>query len=497
MNVKGVNNSASAFKRLVGLLGSMVTLVLVVTGRPLGAALTAAGEPELTTAIEDVAAKVGPAVVSIQSEKIQRQQVLDPLFGSAYEDQLIDKFFSDFFGSLPEKELKKAGLGSGVIIDPRGFILTNAHVVEDTDKIKVTLADGREFSGTIQGTDSRSDLAVIKIAAENLPVVALEASDHLKIGQWVVAIGYPFGYLLPNTEPAVTTGVISALHRTLPRAATEQDTDYSDLIQTDAVINPGNSGGPLVNLKGDIIGINVAIFSTSGGYQGIGFAIPSSSAKRIVDKLIEGKQVDYGWIGVSIQDLNESLAEYFNVTNRRGVVISKVLAGTPAAKAGLKEGDVILKVNDKEMKNSGNLTNLIGNTPIGTETKIKILRDDQEKELTVTVAKRPGLEEDISVPVEEEKEEELTSNAIAWRGLTIQDIPPNQIVRTLTNLQGVMVTDIDTKSAAFIAGVRKGDIIDSINKLPVTNLKEFNTRIKKATGDCLVRTTRGLFVVPE
>ncbi len=209
----------------------------------------AAEEPNLITAVSDVAQKTGPAVVAIKTEKTQRYQAQDRYFGSPYDDESMSQFFQDFFGLRPEYEEKMLGLGSGVIIDPRGYILTNDHVVQGADKITVTLPDGRKFDGELTGVDVRSDLAVVKITAPDIPVAVIGSSESLKIGQWVVAIGNPFGNILDDPQPTVTSGVISALHRTLPQTA-KMDSDYSDLIQTDAAINPGNSGGPLVNLNG-------------------------------------------------------------------------------------------------------------------------------------------------------------------------------------------------------------------------------------------------------
>ena len=214
---------------------------------------------------------------------------------------------------MPDRDYKQVGLGSGVIIDSSGYILTNQHVIDQADKIKVTLSDGREFKGEIKGQDARSDLAVIKIVAKDLPAVELGNSEKLRIGEWVVAIGNPFGFALEGAEPTVTVGVISALHRSLGKILS-RNRDYTDLLQTDAAINPGNSGGPLVNLKGEVVGINVAIFSTSGGYQGIGFAIPINAAKRIISQLIAGKEVLYGWLGITIQDLTEDMAKYFGLS---------------------------------------------------------------------------------------------------------------------------------------------------------------------------------------
>ena len=463
----------------------------------------AGSEPELTTAIETVAAKVSPAVVSIQSEKIEHVQMYPPSYGSPFEHDLLDQFFADFFGEVPERELHRHSLGSGVIIDGQGHILTNEHVVRDTDKLTVTLADGREFLGTVKGTDPRSDLAVIKIDAPNLPFAELGDSDPLKIGQWVVAIGYPFGYILANSEPAVTTGVVSALHRNLPGGNHRGDTDYTDLIQTDAAINPGNSGGPLVNLNGQVIGINVAIFSTSGGYQGIGFTIPSNVAQRIVSHLVEGKKIEYGWIGVSVQDVSDRLAQYFGRPSTEGVLVNKVLLGGPADQGGLKDGDVILSIDGKPIKNTIALIKLIGGMQAEKELKLQVWRDKKTQGLAIKTAQRPTLDASgriivPSSPKKKEEEEELKSDKIAWRGLTIKEIPAAaRTSRMLAGISGVIIVEVDKGSPAEEAGLRKAEIITSINKVPVKSLKEFNTQIKKASGDCLLRTPRGFYVVKE
>ena len=463
----------------------------------------AGSEPDLTTAIETVAAKVSPAVVSIQSEKIERIQMYPPSYGSQGEEDLLDQFFADFFGEVPERELHRHSLGSGVIIDNQGHILTNEHVVRDTDKITVTLADGREFSGVVKGTDPRSDLAVVKIDVPNLPFAELGDSDPVKIGQWVVAIGYPFGYILANSEPAVTTGVVSALHRNLPGGNRRGDTDYTDLIQTDAAINPGNSGGPLVNLNGQVIGINVAIFSTSGGYQGIGFAIPSNVAQRIVSHLVEGKKVEYGWIGVSVQDVSDRLAQYFGLPTVEGVLVNKVLPGGPADQGGLKDGDVILSIDGKLIKNTISLIKLIGGMQADKALKLQVWRDKKTQELTIKTAQRPTFDASgkiiaPSAPKKKEEEEEIKTDKITWRGMTIKEIPAAaKASKMLAGVSGVIIVEVDKGSPAEEAGLRKGEIITSINKIPVKSLKEFNTQIKKASGDCLIRTPRGFYVVKE
>jgi len=277
----------------------------------------------------DVAEEVGKAVVSISTEKtekiggprVRKYQFGFPFGGeNPFEDDLFDRFFDDFFGGF-DREYKQQGLGSGVIIDKEGYILTNEHVVGDADKLTVTLSDGREFKAEIKGTDQRSDLAIIKIDARDLPFAELGDSSNVKIGQWVLAIGNPFAFALENPEPTVTMGVISALHRSLGRGL-GRNRDYSDLIQTDAAINPGNSGGPLVNLSGQVIGINVAIFSTSGGYQGVGFAIPINTARKIVSRLIEGKKILYGQVRKYLGPVFHELARHKGCTIVQGNMVA-------------------------------------------------------------------------------------------------------------------------------------------------------------------------------
>jgi serine protease Do len=354
-------------------------------------------------AIINVAKAVGPAVVSISTEHTQklkgggrRYYFRSPFGASPFgEEDPFRKFFDDFFGEMPDREYKQRGLGSGVIIDSRGYILTNQHVIDEADKITVTLSDGRDFKGVIKGQDARSDLAIIQINAHNLPVASLGDSDNLKIGQWVVAIGNPFAFAMQNPEPTVTVGVISALHRSLGRAL-GRDRDYNDLIQTDAAINPGNSGGPLVNIKGEVAGINVAIFTTSGGYQGIGFAIPINSAKKIIAKLIEGKKVTYGWFGVTVQDLTDELAKYFGPTDKNGALVVSVLENSPAQKAGIKESDIIKQLDNKAINNVRELLNAVGKAEVGRKVKVVVLREKKDMTLEIEVGERPENLEEVS-----------------------------------------------------------------------------------------------------
>ena len=445
-------------------------------------------------AIMDVAEGVGRAVVSVSTESIRKSPKIKRYrFGSSpFEESPFDDFFGDFFedyfGALPDQ--KQVGVGSGVIIDERGYILTNEHVVANADKITVTLPDGRKFKGKLQGSDSRSDLAVVKIDAAKLPVAKLGNSDDVKIGQWVVAIGNPFAFYIHSPEPTVTVGVVSALHRSLPRTS-RRDRDYSDLIQTDAAINPGNSGGPLVNLNGEIVGINVAIFSTTGGYQGVGFAIPINIAGRIIGRLIEGRKIAYGWLGVNIQDLDEDLSDYFNLKETQGVIIADVLDGSPAEDGGLKSGDILTSFDGKSVKNMRELLKIVGTAEVGKKVKIDIFRSGKKITKEVEIGERPEDLEGFGGL----GEASITST---WRGIEVNNITPETKRRFRTEDDaGVVITDIKEDTPASESNLNVGDIIDEINTHPVKNLKDFKRVTKNIKGKALVRTKRGYFIVKK
>jgi len=449
-------------------------------------------------AVINVANTTGKAVVSISTEYTEKAQAPGirrfyfntPFGGNSYgENDPFRKFFDDFFGEIPNREYKLKGLGSGVIINPRGYILTNQHVIDQADKITVTLSDGREFKGTVKGQDSRADLAVIQISAHNLPVASLGDSDNLKIGQWAVAIGNPFAFAMQNHEPTVTVGVISALHRSLGRTL-EHGRDFNDLIQTDAAINPGNSGGPLVNLRGEVVGINVAIFSTTGGYQGVGFAVPINSAKKILTKLIEGKKITYGWFGVSVQDLTDELAKYFGLPDKKGALVVSVLDNSPAKKAGIKDSDIIKQFDDKAINSVRELLNAVGNAEVGRRVKVLVLRNKKPVTLEVEVGVRPeNLEESQATG------EESVSN---WRGLQVQDLTPDITERLgIPERKGVVVVDVEPNSLADDAGVVAGDVILEINKQVVNNISDYQKIIKSVKGDALVKLSRGFVLIKE
>jgi serine protease Do len=385
------------------------------------------------------------------------------------------------------------GLGSGVIINADGLILTNEHVVSQADKITVTLSDGRQFKGEVKGKDARSDLAVIKINAKNLPAAVLGDSDSLKIGQWVVAIGNPFAFALQNPEPTVTCGVISALHRSLGNMLS-RDRDYNDLIQTDAAINPGNSGGPLVNFKGEVVGINCAIFSTTGGYQGVGFAIPVNSVKRIMSRLIEGKKIAYGWLGITVQNLNDDLAKYFGLPDKNGALVAKIMDNGPAAKAGMKESDVIKLFDGKPVNAVRDLLNLVAATEVGRKVKVTVARDKKDVTLDVVVGERPENTEGL----EEGGGEGAASEMGGLRGMEVQEVTPDLARRfRLKEQKGVVVIDVESGSPADEAGIIPGDLILEINKQPIKNSADYSKVISGLKGDALVRTQRGYFIVKE
>lgn len=453
------------------------------TARP-----TVINEQVLENSFVRVAKEVGPAVVSISTEHTETfggPRRSFRFFGDDDFEGYFDQFFRDFFGEIPEREYKQKGLGSGFIIDEEGFILTNQHVVQDADKITVTLPDGRKLDAELKGSDMRSDLAVIKIKAHDLPVLELGDSDQIEIGQWAIAVGNPFGFAVGSAEPTVTAGIISALNRSLPQMY--QRRDYNDLIQTDAAINPGNSGGPLVNLKGKVIGINVAIFSPTGGNIGIGFAIPINNAKGILARLIAGKKVLYGWLGISIQDLDEELAGYFDISDQQGALVVKVLEDSPAEDAGFKEGDVIIKFSGKPIKDVRALLREVGKKDVGRRVAVEIIRDKKVLTLKVKVGERPEDFAEISQAAGD-----------IWRGMEVSEITSDLARRyRITEKEGVVVVNIEPKSPASESGLMSGDVIIAINRRSIKNMEDYEAAIKAVKGNVLIRTERGFVVLKK
>lgn len=417
-------------------------------------------------AFAEVARKALPAVVFIQVEKVipiqtgWYGQLNDPF------DFFGDEFFQRFFGGRARGRRPRyvqMGQGSGFIISPDGYILTNNHVVGDADKITVRLHDGREFAAKRIGTDPKSEVALIKIEASNLPFLEMGDSSALEIGEWVIAVGTPFGL----TE-TVTVGVVSAKGRSNLGIA-----EYEDFIQTDAAINPGNSGGPLLNIEGKVVGINTAIFSGSGGYMGIGFAIPINMALAVKDQLIKKGRVTRGYLGVELnrEEMTESLAESFGLKEVRGVLVAEVEPGSPAEKAGLKEGDIILKVGGKEVPSSAAFRNMIALFEPGTKTTLTIFRDRQEKELPVIIGAIPG----------ESDGTESLADILAKLGFQVRDVTP-EIARRFgyDSLEGVIVTEVQRGSLADRAEIMPGQVIVSVNRNLVRNMEEFQQRLVEA-----------------
>jgi len=405
----------------------------------------------------ELAEKVKPAVVNIRTE------ITVKIPGSPFrhfygpDTSPFDDFFRRFFGDLPDRELKQKSLGSGFIIDKEGLIITNNHVVEKAEEIKVKLLDGREFDAKIVGRDPKTDLALIKISSifKDLPILSLGNSDSIRVGDWVLAVGNPFGL-----EHTVTQGIISARGRAIGAGP------YDNFLQTDAPINPGNSGGPLVNLKGEVIGINSAIVASG---QGIGFAIPINMAKSVIAQLQETGKVTRGWIGVSIQTVTPEIAQAFGIKGVTGALVGDVIAGGPADSAGIKRGDIIIAFDGKTVKNMSDLPRIVAETPVGKDADITIIRDG--KEMT------------IKVKIEEMTEEKLASKKIRREeklGMTVENITP-EMARGLNikDEKGVIVTEVEPNSLADDAGIEAGDIIKEVNRTPVRTLKDYEGIINK------------------
>ena len=408
----------------------------------------------MSTAIIQVAKKNMPAVVYI--EVTESKVVENPFWGFGNEP-----FFHRFFGhpQMPRKfkqELK--GLGSGMIIDSQGHILTDNHVAAGATKLQVTLADGSQCPARLVGADPQTDLAVIRISAKEAPPhVTFGDSDKLQVGEWVVAIGAPRAL-----EKSVTQGIISAKHR---RGITDPNS-YQDFLQTDAAINPGNSGGPLLNLQGEVIGVNAAIASESGGFEGIGFTIPSNIALHIAKTLIAHGKVERGWLGVTIRDLTPELAKSSRLETERGAYVEDVVKGGPADKAGIKEKDVIIDYWGKEITDSGMLRNEVANTPIGQEVKVTIIRQGKKEEKTVRIASL----EDLTQVIAAIGKERL--------GVEVKPIPARETEKYgLNPNQGVVITKLEAKGPLQKAGFEVGDIILAINDQPFEGLEGFDALV--------------------
>lgn len=421
-----------------------------------------------STAFSDIVKAVGPTVVYISTTKTIRRDVSP--FSHPFDP--FEDFFEQF--RMPKK-WKERSLGSGVIVSSDGYIITNYHVVEKADEIKVTLYDKQDYKGKIIGSDPKTDIALIKIPAKDLPAVKWGNSDNLQVGEFVLAFGNPYGF-----SHTVTMGIVSAVGRANVGIA-----DYEDLIQTDAAINPGNSGGPLVNIKGELIGINTAIFSRTGGYQGIGFAIPSNMAESVMKQLVKGGKVTRGWLGVTIQSITPDLAKEFGLKNGKGAVVNDILKGSPAEKAGLKRGDVILEVDGKTVNDAESLRNIVAQREIGSHMTIKIIREGKPISLTAKVSELPVDMQETSI----EKSEKEMDEENVFAGFTVIALS-QEIAKQLglsRDEKGVVIIKVEPDSPAEEAGLKKGDVIQEINKRTVTNLRDFNNIVSRVKeGDSIL-----------
>ena len=428
-------------------------------------------------AFASVARNTSPSVVFIQVEGTKQHAVYQQ-FSIPFEDEwpfgdeLFERFFGDRFGGslkpqVPRKQPKMIGQGSGFIFSSKNslfadksYILTNNHVVEHADKIKVILQDRREFEAKIVGTDPKSDVAVLEIKIDKLPTLTLGDSSKLEVGEWVVAIGNPFG--LSHT---LTVGVVSATGRNSLGI-----NDYEDFIQTDAAINPGNSGGPLVNLDGEVVGINTAIFSKNGGYMGIGFAIPINLANSIAKQLMAYGKVTRGHLGILIQDLSPELAISFDLKEGKGVLVAQVMDDSPAAEAGMKQGDIIISFRGESVLSTGAFRNLVALSLPDNKVPLMVIREGKRIKLNVTIGQLTQNKEQAIA--HEQPSEEL--------GLTVQNITPYLAEKfNVESVQGVLITAVKTGSIADMANIKVGSVILQVNRINVENVNEFTRALKK------------------
>jgi len=407
---------------------------------------------KFSNSLSEVASVAMPSIVSISST--QTVEMKDSGLNDLFNDPFFHQFFGDQFrGHEHPKKFQQSSLGSGVIVSADGFILTNNHVVQNADKLVVTLATGDQSDAKVIGTDPKSDLALVKIDKDNLAPLKLGDSDALKAGDIVLAVGIPFG--LSHT---VTMGVVSAVGRSNVGIA-----EYEDFIQTDAAINPGNSGGALVNTRGELVGINTAIFSTSGGYMGVGFAIPANMAKTVMQSLIKYGKVIRGWLGVNIQNITPELAKHFGLERHQGALIADIGKDTPASKADLQRGDIIISMNDKEVKDATTLKNMVASTSPGTEIRLGIIRQGEKKEVTVTLGEFPEKETPAAASVAKG----------VFDGVHVVNLtePIREQFNIPRDITGVVVAEIEPQSEA--AGILKqGDVIRQINRKDVSSVKD-------------------------
>jgi len=440
-----------------------IKLFLLVALLTFGWTASAAAQPPDFVSLAE---QLKPAVVNIGTAKTVKPKA--PMYPGPQGPggDMFEEFFERFFRNAPQSPHKQRSLGSGFIISQDGYILTNDHVVDGADEIKVKLSDGREFTGEIRGLDPKLDLALIKIdAGEDLPVARLGDSEEIKVGEWVMAIGNPFGL-----EQTVTVGIVSAKGRVIGAGP------YDDFIQTDASINPGNSGGPLFNMQGEVIGINTAIVAQG---QGIGFAIPVNMAKQIIPQLRDEGRVTRGWLGVTVQALNKELAESFDLDTTHGALVNEVIEDSPADKAGLKRGDIIVEYDGKQVDELNDLPRLVAATPVDETVKVKVFRDGKERTIKVKI----GRLDDGEVALAADDEE--TGGAL---GLTVANVTPELVERySLESDQGILITKIDPEGPAAEANLRVGDLVVEADGKEVGSVKEFEELVGKMKSGKVLR----------
>jgi periplasmic serine protease, Do/DeqQ family len=435
---------------LNGVSGAVSLFAVLLSAAPVQAA---------AVDVADLVEKHGPAVVNISTTKIVQQRA-PGAFPFSEEDEMFD-FFRRFFppGTSPRggpmREIPAHGAGSGFIVSGDGYILTNAHVVQGVDEVTVKLIDKRKYTAKVVGYDTRTDIAVIKINASKLPAVTIGDPDRLRVGEAVVAIGSPFGF-----ENSVTSGIVSAKGRSLPSES------YVPFIQTDVAVNPGNSGGPLFNLKGEVVGVNSQIYSRSGGYQGLSFAIPIDLAMEVANQLKTTGKVSRGWLGVAIQEVSSDLAESFGLDRPHGALVAEVQEGSPAAKGGLLASDVVLKFDGKPIESSGDLPRIVGNTKPGTQSVVQVWRNRAAKELNVVVGEMPA-EDKAAYGSGDQK-------SYSRGGLVLSELTPAQ--RKELKISGGLLVQ-EAAGDALRAGIREGDIILAVNNTEVRTVEQFRKLI--------------------
>ena len=441
--------------------------------------LASADEGPSRTGFAPVVKKVLPAVVNVSSSKVSK--IPAEFFGQTPDDPLFHQFFgngSNRRSNTPRQapEQREQGVGSGVIMTPDGYILTNNHVVDGATDVRVTLADKREFKAKVIGTDPKSDIAVLKIDATNLPCITVGDSSKVQVGDYALAVGDPFG-----VGQTVTMGIVSATGRS--NLGIE---DYEDFIQTDAPINPGNSGGALVNDRGELIGINTAIIAHgSEGNQGIGFAIPANMARNVMDQIVEHGKVTRAYLGIVPQDVTPALAKAFTDKDARGALVADVSANSPAQKSGLEKGDIILDVNGKPIADSNDLRMKISMMAPDANVNLKVLRNGAEREMAVKLGELPTTEAAV-------KHEGNSSGSSALSGVSIENLDANSAhdLGLKPNTQGVVVTDVSPSSEAAAAGLRKGDVIQEVNHQSVKNTSDFERAVKSSKEEPLLLVNR-------